>query len=90
MAMSNDLQPFHGGHQRRHRRFGDRICGLPPWMSGTFRALAVVLLKDPIRQRSAAEQARAAEAMIDEALRNPYGRLAADLRRLGVLPQKET
>ena len=40
--------------------------------------------------RSAAEQARAAEAMIDEALRNPYGRLAADLRRLGMLPQKET
>jgi hypothetical protein len=53
MAMSNDLQPFHGGHQRRHRRFGDRIFGLPPWMSGTLRALAVVLLKDPIRQRSA-------------------------------------
>jgi hypothetical protein len=44
----------------------------------------------PIWQRSAAEQARAAEAMIDEALRNPYGRLAADLRRLGMLPQKET
>ena len=44
----------------------------------------------PIRQRSAAEQARAAEAMIDKALRNPYGRLAADLRRLGMLPQKET
>ena len=54
-------------------------------MSGTLRALAVVLL-----ERSAAEQARAAEAMIDEALRNPYGRLAADLRRLGMLPQKET
>jgi hypothetical protein len=46
----------------------------------------VTLLRDLIRRQSAATETHAAEAMITEALADPNGRLASDLRQVGVLP----
>ena len=50
------------------------------------RAVEMTLLRDLIRRQSAATETHAAEAMITEALADLNGRLASDLRRVGVLP----
>jgi hypothetical protein len=58
--------------------------------AATVRVIAVLLLRDLIRLRSAAEIAAALELLIDEVIDeapdHPDGPLAGDLRSLGVLP----
>jgi hypothetical protein len=52
------------------------------------RAIAIALLRDTLARRSLLEIDHVIAAIVDEAIANPQGQMAADLAKIGILPPR--